>query len=81
MSVSLNKLRWQCHRGIKELDFVLSAYLENAYHEASPSEQSLFITLLAIEDDLLISYFFSGGLPANQAMRQFVEKIRIAFVC
>jgi len=75
----LNKLRWQCHRGIKELDFVLSAYLEGAYRYASPAEQLLFMTLLTIEDDLLISYFFSGGLPENKAMRQFVEKIRVTF--
>jgi len=79
LSVSLNKLRWQCHRGIKELDFVLSAYLESTYHRASPSEQSLFMTLLTLEDDLLITYFFSDGLPENEAMRAFVEKIRVTF--
>ncbi len=76
---NLNKLRWQCHRGVKELDFILSAYLESGYYNASPSEQALFTTLLSTEDDRLIAYFFSDDLPENQAMRQFVEKIRVTF--
>ena len=80
---NINRLRWQCRRGVKELDAVLCAYLENGYKAASVDEQGLFIELLALEDDLLLAYFFahrSADTHPDKALKQFIENIRTAFV-
>ena len=80
---NINRLRWQCRRGVKELDAVLCAYLENDYATATVDEQGLFVELLALEDDLLLAYFFahhSADIHPDTALKQFIENIRTAFV-
>ena len=76
----LKRLHWQCRRGVKELDAMLCAYLDNQYVAAGVTEQRLFSELLALEDDLLIAYFFADSLPERKELKQLVEKIRTAFV-
>jgi antitoxin CptB len=36
----LSRLRWLCRRGMKELDVVMSRYLEQHYATASGAEQA-----------------------------------------
>ena len=50
----LSKLRWQCRRGMKELDVILSHYLEQHYVQADQDEKQQFKTLLLLEDPMLI---------------------------
>lgn len=50
----LARLRWQCRRGTKELDLLLQSYLETGYLLADDEEQTLFVELLALEDDELL---------------------------
>ncbi|MGZ5018483.1 MAG: FAD assembly factor SdhE [Methylobacter sp.] len=70
----LARLRWQCRRGTKELDFLLNRYLEAEYFKADQSERALFEALLRHEDDEL-----SGVLLGDREAREMgflVEKIR-----
>jgi len=76
----LKRLRWQCRRGVKELDAVLCAYLGSHFAASSLCEQRLFSELLALEDDLLIAFFFTNKFPENEELKQLVEKIRSSFV-
>ena len=72
----LAKLRWQCRRGTKELDFLLLRYLDNRYALADTQEQALFVELLALEDDELIAVLL-GDLDVEAAgMKGLVGKIR-----
>ncbi len=54
----LSRLRWLCRRGMKELDVVMSRYLERDYPGASANEQERFRRLLELTDpelfDLLL---------------------------
>ena len=65
----LDRLKWQCRRGTKELDFLLNRYLETGYLLADQQEQALFEELLALEDDQL-SGVLIGELEAG--MEKFV---------
>lgn len=76
----MKRLRWQCRRGVKELDAMLCAYLDNQYVAASAREQRLFIELLALEDDLLIAALLAKNLPEQEGLKQLVKKIRSTFV-
>ena len=49
----LHRLRWQCRRGMLELDEILLRYLEERFPMASADEQAQFRQLLAIEDPAL----------------------------
>ena len=72
----LSKLRWQCRRGTKELDFLLLRYLDTRYALADTDEQALFVELLALEDDELIAVLL-GDLDVEVAeIKGLVEKVR-----
>ena len=70
------KLKWHCRRGIKELDLLLTYYLENYYSQASCDEQARFSDLLTLTDSTLYAYFISQQTPENPEIQQLVEKIK-----
>ena len=45
-----SKLRWLCRRGMKELDVVLTRYLESSYPSADKQQQKAFRQLLEMQD-------------------------------
>lgn len=70
----LARLKWQCRRGTKELDFLLSRYLETGYLVADQGERALFVELLKLEDDQLIGVLM-GDLVV-EGMAGLVDKVR-----
>lgn len=73
---SLNKLRWQCRRGTLELDIMLENYLDAGYIKADEREKSVFKSLLALEDNLLLPYLMGDKLPIDEEMAVLINKIR-----
>ncbi len=71
------KLHWQCRRGTKELDFLLLRYLDIKYLLADKEEQSCFIELLALEDDVLLGLLLSDVTVESVAMQALIGKICI----
>ena len=53
---SISKIRWQCRRGMRELDELLSSYLENKYQETSDKEKIAFNELLELSDPELVNF-------------------------
>ena len=72
----LAKLRWQCRRGTKELDYLLLRYLDSGYSLADDEEKALFIELLALEDDQLIWILLGDLIVETKAIKVLVGKIR-----
>ncbi len=70
----LARLKWQCRRGTKELDFLLNRYLETGYLVADQGERELFVELLGFEDDVLMGVLM-GDLDVG-GMGGLVEKVR-----
>jgi antitoxin CptB len=70
----LARLKWQCRRGTKELDFLLDRYLDTGYSVADRAEKEIFMALLELEDDELAGVLL-GEKEAGE-MRFLVEKIR-----
>ncbi len=53
----MSKLKWQCRRGTKELDLLLSRYLETHYQAADEADKHYFEALLKLEDSVLIAKY------------------------
>jgi len=49
----LGRLRWQCRRGMLELDLILLQFVEQTYARLPKEEQDLFLQLLQEEDTAL----------------------------
>jgi antitoxin CptB len=48
------KLRWQCRRGSRELDMLLTHYLETKYQVANEEEKARFSEILKLDDPELM---------------------------
>ena len=53
----IGKLRWRCRRGMRELDVLLTRYVDEQYRDATPAHQEAFRQLLDSQDPLIYSWF------------------------
>jgi antitoxin CptB len=74
--IPLAKLRWQCRRGTKELDFLLLRYVDLEYALADTQEKALFMQLLALEDDQLIDILLGDLAVETAEMKALIKKVR-----
>ena len=72
--MELGKLRWRCRRGMKELDVLLTRYVETRFCSASNLEQDAFKELLAIEDAVLYAYCLGAEAPPGR-FADLIERI------
>ena len=69
------QLRWRCRRGMKELDRLLSAYLERDFPSASAAEQSGFRELLELQDPVLYDYCLGRERPSAPHLAALIDRI------
>ena len=72
------RLRWQCRRGMLELDELLQSYLDRRYADADATEQGAFRTLLNLSDQEIFDFFFGALAPADPKLLHVIEQIRRA---
>jgi antitoxin CptB len=70
----LGRLRWRCRRGIKELDVLLTRYLDERFAHAPHPERLAFERLLQTEDPLIYAYCL-GQVPVPADLSSVVERI------
>ncbi len=75
MSGSESRLRWQCRRGMRELDHLLLGWFETVYAEATELQKSAFRELLALPDPVLISYLLGTEIPPEIELADVVSSI------
>lgn len=59
----IKRLRWQCRRGMLEVDLILMRYLERRYVQASGAEQACFERLLQESDQRLFDWLMGKVEP------------------
>ena len=72
----LQRLRWRCRRGMRELDQLFTRYLDRVWVTASVDERTVFERLLACEDDRLWRWFLGYEVPEDTELHVMVERIR-----
>jgi antitoxin CptB len=77
MEGDLGKLRWRCRRGMKELDLLLTRYVDEDYAAATPEQQAAFRALLDSQDPVLNDYFLGRERPSDPALRALIERITV----
>ena len=73
---SLYRLRWQCRRGMRELDILLNEFLEHGYSGLEAQECETFERLLGYPDSVLIEWLMGRMIPADRDVAKIVEAIR-----
>ena len=69
------RLRWQCRRGMKELDQLLTRYLEGQYAAASENDKAAFRALLELSDPELVGYLLQRREPGSEIIARGVDII------
>jgi antitoxin CptB len=74
------RLRWQCRRGMLELDLLLNRFLDTGYAGLGEAERATFNRLLAYQDQVLHDWFMGHAVPADAAIRDLLQRIRQAML-
>ena len=73
---SVERLRWQCRRGMLELDCVLEDFLEQKYQAQDDRTKALFVQLLEVQDPDLNNWIMNGVESDNDEMNEIVKLVR-----
>jgi antitoxin CptB len=73
------KLKWRCRCGMRELDVMLTCYLEQRYEQAPIVEQQTFQALLELPNTDLYGYLMGQAKPVDIQMQALVERMRQLF--
>jgi antitoxin CptB len=74
--VDLARLRWRCRRGMRELDVMLTRYLDRVWETASSAERDAFVQLVELQDPDLFGYLVGRASPAEEPQRAIIACIR-----
>ncbi len=78
--VHLQRLRWQCRRGLLELDLIFEAFLsnENGYRELSAVQKESFQNLLLNSDQDLQEWMMGKTEPKEPRSIELIKLIKEA---
>lgn len=68
-------LRWQCRRGIKEIEVLLIPFLEQHFEQESETLRTAFIALLEQADLDMFEWFTHREAPDDSQMELIVNVI------
>lgn len=71
-----NQLKWQCRRGMLELDVILMPFLAEHFEELDRTLQSAFVELLKEADPDLYTWIMGFGQCENTDLIEIIQLIR-----
>jgi antitoxin CptB len=69
-------LRYQCRRGMLELDAIFHPFFEKHYLSLTDEEKKEFECLLACSDQDLFSWLVGAERPHDPSLQHIVQKVR-----
>jgi len=73
-----DRIRWQCRRGLLELDLILQRFLEQRFDGLTPAEVETFKLLLAYDDNDLLDLVMCRAEPVDTRVTGMLEMLRVA---
>ncbi|MES9993351.1 MAG: succinate dehydrogenase assembly factor 2 [Candidatus Thiodiazotropha sp.] len=73
---NIERLRWQCRRGMLELDVLLEAFLDQCFADLPAHQKDLFVQLLEYPDPLIHAWTIGGEPPDDKALMALIANIR-----
>jgi antitoxin CptB len=71
----LNRLRWRCRRGMRELDVLLEGYLTDRWPDAPPDRREAFRALLELPDPELAALCLGRSVTPVAALAGLIAEI------
>lgn len=70
-----SRLKWQCRRGMRELDELLLRYLEDCYADDSDADKAAFRAVLDLADPELNAYLLQRQKPSSESIAGVIDRI------
>ena len=70
-----SRLRWQCRRGMRELDELLLRYLEQRYEKSDDAQKAAFVEVLELSDPELNGYLLQRHAPSSETIAGVIRQI------
>lgn len=61
---------------MRELDELLTRYLDQDYGQATQCDREAFGHILELQDPEIFDYLLGGGIPEGESLRHVVARIR-----
>lgn len=71
-----DRIRWQCRRGLLELDLALAAFLDRHFGQLGAGEVALFRELLEQPDNELLDLVIGRAEAADARFQPLLERLR-----
>ena len=76
MDRKLDRLRWKCRRGMREMDILMTRFLDRGYAQLDASGQQAFEDLLDAPDQDILAWLCSDALPDEPQLARLIEQMR-----
>jgi len=73
---NVDKLRWRCRRGMRELDAVLQSFVDVQLAGLGEAEIACFERILELPDPELLAYLSGRSVPADAEIAALIDRIR-----
>ena len=74
-ATNLSRIRWHCRRGMRELDVLLTRYLETTYNQSTPIQQQAFADLLDLQDPVIMAYVIGKETPVRPEIADVIRQL------
>jgi len=78
LTMDETRLRWQCRRGMLELDLMLESFVEKCYSNLPVKTKKAFHQLLNCQDQILLDYLMGQDVPTDKDVANVAKQIRDA---
>ena len=72
MNTDINKTKWKCRRGLRELDLLFRRYSEAKLDSLSKKEFEMFNSILDLEDQALYDFIFKNESLNSPEKESFI---------
>ena len=78
LALDETRLRWQCRRGMLELDLMLETFVEKRYADLPIKAKYAFHQLLKCQDQFLLDYLMGQDVPTDKDVADVAKQVRDA---
>ena len=72
MNTDINKIKWKCRRGLRELDLLFRQYIEDNLESLSKEDLDMFDSILDLDDQPIYDFIFKNQSLNSPDKEKFI---------